>query len=230
MILPRLSGRTCRASWRPAISRARPIIVMERIEGESLRHIGRAGALAGRRDRGSRRAHRPRPAGPASPERAPSRPQARQHHASAQTGRGLPRFRPLAPRRAAGPAGRGIRRADGHRPLHRARADPRRPRRAAQRHLSRSASCSTSSRPASWPFGNPQRKAGMHAPALARPGAAAQHQPRDPAMAAGDHPALPGGRSRQALRHGRAARLRPAEPRPGRHHRTRPPRRSPTAR
>ena len=107
----------------------------------------------------------------------PSRPQARQHHARRDGDGRVPRFRPLAPRRAAGPAGRGIRRADGHGPLYRARADPRRPQRAAQRHLSRSGSCCTSSRRATGPSAIPQPQGRHDAPVLARSAAAARAQP-----------------------------------------------------
>ena len=65
------------------------------------------------------------------------------------------------------------------------------------------------------PFGTPAGARGAAPAPLARPGAAARLNPDCPALAAGDDPALPGGRSGPAARNSRPTRLRPRAPGPG---------------
>jgi hypothetical protein len=125
--------------------------------------------------------------------------------------RALPR---PAGRRAA--QGRGLARVDG------ARASGGRARRPAQRHLRhwRDAVRAGHGRAAVW---RPHHH-GRHAPAPvdgARP--AAQAPARPGPVAAGNHPALPGARSRAPLPLGRPPGPGPGQPHPGAHHRARAP-------
>ena len=220
MILPRLTG--------PHVPRfvaagdfERPYIVMEYVAGQ----LGQDRCSTRRRCR----PRRSRAIGAKiafalhdlhQPARHPSRSQAEQRHPARRRRGRADRLRPVAPRPAARPDRRGIRRSGRHRALHRARAGAARARRSAQRHLrARRDPVFPRHRRAAVRRAAARRR--MAAPAVARSVAAAAIEREDPALAAGDHPALPRGRPGRALRDRGAARLRSAESRGRAAHRAR---------
>ena len=168
-------------------------------------------AAAARRRRSPRSARRSARAlhDAAPPARDPSRPQAEQHHAARERRGGADRFRPVAPRPPARPAGGGV---------HGCRSAPRPTCRrsrcwatAASRAAtsSRSASCSTSSRPASVPSAFRTASRGLRRRLWRDPVPPRALRPM-PALAAGDR-SCAASRSTPETRHAdrRAARLRP---------------------
>ena len=133
MIMPKLHGIHVPHFVAAGDFTGQPYIVMELIAGQSLRARFDAAPLPIAEVVRDRHQGRQCAARPASAARDPPRPQAEQHHVPRQRRSGPDRLRPVAARPVAGPAGRGIPAADGHRPLHFAGAGAAYPQRPAQR-------------------------------------------------------------------------------------------------
>ena len=160
--------------------------------GSSARRCPRRGGAARRRGRDG--APRPSP-----PGRDPPRREALERHDPARTARRSSSTSGSPPRPLPGPARGGVPPADRAPAPYIApeqvlgvRCDPR-------SDVFALGACSTSSPPASSPFGAPTSRRAPQA-ALARPDAAARARPGRPGVAAGGDPALPRGRRARAVR------------------------------
>ena len=213
MIMPHLIGRACPPLRRNRSARAHALHRHGADSGRIAERAPRRGAAALARRRRHRCEGGACAARSASAACDPSRREAEQRDDPRDRRGGSHRLRLRPPRAPAGSSGRGVPRALRHDALHGAGAGAAGPGRSAQRSL-RARRDAVFLRHRRTPLRQSARRPDPPPP-VARSGAAAGAETRLPALAAGDHPALPGGRPAGPLCHGGAARARSGESRIG---------------